>query len=231
MNVIVLFKIIERTEEVSEPDLTALELGVRVKEVVGGEVITLSLVSSEEFAYLGREAYARGADRAMFIIDPQAKSSDPYRSASILASTARKVGDLFLLISGEKSADTPSGVVGPMVGSMLGLPTIYFAYKLHEIRKDGLRVTVDLGVPAVVDVRFPCAISASSDLIEPRTPSIKEKMMARKKKVEVLKAEDTPEPFGRLVEVLRPPERERKRVMLRDVEELVRVLVEELGVV
>jgi electron transfer flavoprotein beta subunit len=230
-NIVVLLKVIEKTEEVNEPDLTALEFSLKVKEVIGGSVTALSIISSEDFVYLSREAYARGADRAVFIIDPDARTRDPFSSSLILAEAVRKVGDPVLLVSGEKSVDTPSGVLGGLTAGRIGLTHVYFAYKLHEIREDGLKLTVDLGAPAIVEIGYPCSVSVASDLLKPRIPNVKEKIAARRKRADVWKLKELGEfPVkDRLVKVERPVERERERVIMKGPEELAKMVAKELG--
>lgn len=230
-DIVVLLKVIEKTEEVNEPDLTALEFGLRVKKVIGGDVTTISVVTSEDFVYLSREAYARGADRAVFVIDPEARSRDPFSSSLILTQAVKKVGKPTLLVFGEKSTDTPSGVLGSLTAGLLGLPHIYFAYKLYEIMKDGLKLTVDLGVPAIIEIRYPCSVSVASDLLKPRIPSVKEKIAARRKQAEVWVLKELGEFPIRdgLVKVERSKERERERMIVEGPEELAKMLAKELG--
>jgi electron transfer flavoprotein alpha/beta subunit len=62
---LVFLKIIKSKESIDESCYTALEFALRMKERIGGEIVGVGVVEDEEYSFLYKEAFARGADRVV----------------------------------------------------------------------------------------------------------------------------------------------------------------------
>ena len=104
----------------NEPDIYALEEGLRLKEKHGGEVLVVSLGPARAQQGL-KEALAKGADRALHLDDPAFESLDAYGAAQALAkSLAPEKPDLIL--TGLQSDDLGFAQTGVILAEFLGLP-------------------------------------------------------------------------------------------------------------
>jgi electron transfer flavoprotein beta subunit len=214
-------------------DEIALAEAVRLKEAAGaGEVVVLSVGSDEVQAIL-RTALAAGADSAIQVraAAPLGLELDGFQVASLLAAALR--GKAFdLLLFGRLAVDDQSAQVGTMVARMLGIPSVADVIKLEP--KDGhvrLHHIVE-GRVEVVECPLPAAATAQKGLAEPRYPSIKQILAAKKKPLETVDLKP-PEAAVELVTLEPPPPRKAGRIVGEGpaaVPELVRLLREEAKV-
>ena len=171
---------------VSPYDEFAVEAALRLKEAVGeGETVAVSLGSSEVGEQL-RSALAMGADRAIRL-DAEG-SVDGLEVARALASALKEESpDLVLFWS--KAADDDQQQVGPMVAELMGLPCVTVVAEVEA--EDGKVVChreVDGGTE-VVEVSLPAVVTITKGPHEPRYPSLKGIMAAKKKPMEEKPAE------------------------------------------
>jgi electron transfer flavoprotein beta subunit len=106
--------------EMNEPDSYALEEALRLKEKHGGEVIALSL-GPERVKQTIKEALAKGADRAIHIMDENFAQLDPLGSAKTLAAAIQKE-KADLVLTGLQSDDHGFGQTGVLLAGLLNLP-------------------------------------------------------------------------------------------------------------
>ncbi|MHC4547898.1 MAG: electron transfer flavoprotein subunit beta/FixA family protein [Planctomycetota bacterium] len=207
----------------------ALERALQLKEEVGGNVTVVCLGPPEATKEI-RQALAMGADKAIHIKDAGG-SRGPLGIAKVLAETLRG-REFDTLLFGRQSIDADNCAVGIMVAQLLGLPAVSLITKIDVA--DG-KATVHREAESgteVIEVQLPAVFTAQRGLAEPRYPSIKGIMMAKKKPIEEVAA---PEPSGNLqVKKLAPPAaREGGRVVGEGpdaVPELVRLLRQEAKV-
>ena len=209
-------------------DEYALEEALKIREAQGGEVTVITVGEGDAVKAL-RTGMAMGADKAIHI--KTAAGYDPSHSAKALAN-ALKGGGWDFIITGMKAVDSDSGAVGAMLAEFLNLPCITMITKL-EIKGDKAtcRRESELGVETV-ETRLPAVFTAQKGLNEPRYPSLKGIMMAKKKPVEEISAGET-SVLTEVVEMKYPPERAAGRIVGEGVEavpELVRLLREEAKV-
>jgi electron transfer flavoprotein beta subunit len=210
-------------------DEFALETALRLKEAKGaGEVIVVSVGEASSAEQL-RSALAMGADRAILLKGQTTLDGLP--TARALAAEIRDTApDLVLL--GMKAMDHDQQQVAPMLAEALGLPCITVA---SSIEMDGDAAVchreVEGGIE-VVEVSIPAVISVTKGAFEPRYPSLKGIMAAKKKPLE---EKDAQLAAGRIAlrELAAPPERPAGRIVGQGadaVPELIRVLREEAKV-
>jgi electron transfer flavoprotein beta subunit len=168
---------------VSEYDQYAIEEAILIKERQGdGDVTVMSLGPAGAKDGINR-ALAMGADRGVLLTSDSA-ALDTMQVASALAEEARANGYDLILV-GQETSDGGSGNVGPQLAALLELPLISNVVGL-EIGADGaltLQREVEDG-RHVVTVTPPAVVCALTGLNEPRNPSLKGIMAARKKPVE-----------------------------------------------
>ena len=114
----------EGGESIINPlDLYAIELALVLREQYGGEVIAISMGPAQAVKAL-REALAMGCDSAVLLSDRAFAGSDTWATSYVLQAAVRQVGDVDLIICGERATDGETGQVGPAVAAMLDTLTI-----------------------------------------------------------------------------------------------------------
>jgi electron transfer flavoprotein beta subunit len=169
-------------------DLSAVEQGLRLVEEGGGEVVCLSMGPERAGASL-RKALAMGADRAVLVTDDAAAGSDLVATSRVLAAAlARESPELVLF--GQQGADSDGAVLWAAVAERLRLPLISQAATL-DITGGRARVKrqTEHGYD-VIEAPLPCVIAVSDAINEPRYPSLKGIMGAKKKPQDVLTLAD-----------------------------------------
>jgi len=124
-----------------------------------------------------------GAHKAVHVQDPAIHGSDAVATSLVLAEALKKL-DFDLVLCGMASTDGVMGNVPAMVAERLGLPQLTYAAKVEV---EGGEVTVhrdsDTAVETVVTAT-PAVVSVTDQVNEPRYPSFKGIMAAKKKPVE-----------------------------------------------
>jgi electron transfer flavoprotein beta subunit len=173
---------------INELDEYAIEEGLRIAEAHGGEVTILSAGPARATESI-RKALSMGADKAVHVLDDGIAGSDALATSAVLAAALTSVG-FDLVIAGAESTDARTGVVPAMLAERLGVPQLTLASKV-EI--SGTDVTVrrmsDEGYD-VVTAGLPAVISVLEKINEPRYPSFKGIMAAKKKPVQTLTLAD-----------------------------------------
>ncbi len=172
----------------NELDEYATEEGLRLTEAHGGEVTILS-VGPEKAAETIRKMLSMGADKAVHVTDPALHGSDALVTSEVIAAALRRI-EFDLVILGSESTDARMGVMAAMLAERLGLPQLSYATKVET---DGSAITInrlaDYGYDTV-EASLPAVLSVVEKINEPRYPSFKGIMAAKKKPVETLSLAD-----------------------------------------
>jgi electron transfer flavoprotein beta subunit len=175
---------------INELDEYAIEEGLRIAEAQGGEVTILSM-GPEKASESVRKALSMGADKAVHVLDAALAGSDALATSLVLAEALKRTG-FDLVILGSESTDARTGVLPAMLAERLGVPQLTLASKVDI---SGTEVTIrrmtDDGY-AVVTGALPAVVSVVEKINEPRYPSFKGIMAAKKKPVETLALADLP---------------------------------------
>ena len=167
---------------INELDEYAIEEGLRLSEANGGEVTIVS-VGPARATEIIRKALSMGADKAVHVLDDGLHGSDALATSRVLAATLTKIG-FDLVILGSESTDARMGVMAAMLAERLGVPQMSFASKVET---DGTSLTIhrqaDYGYDTV-EASLPAVVSVVEKINEPRYPSFKGIMAAKKKPVE-----------------------------------------------
>jgi electron transfer flavoprotein beta subunit len=173
---------------INELDEYAIEEGLRLAEAHGGEVTILSMGPQKASESI-RKALSMGADKAVHVLDDALHGSDGLATSLVLAKTLGRIG-FDLVILGSESTDARMGVLGAMLSERLGLPQMSLASKVDV---DGSAITIhrqtDHGYDTV-EGTLPAVVSVVEKINEPRYPSFKGIMAAKKKPVDTLSLAD-----------------------------------------
>lgn len=174
--------------ELNDFDRYAIEEAVRIAERDGAEVVVVTLGPPEADESV-RNALALGADRGVLVSDPAAAGSDLLASATLLATALEREGP-DLVLFGQQSKDGGGAVMWAAVAERLGRPFVSQASELTVT--DGtatVRRETEYGND-VIDVTLPAVVAVSDAINEPRYTSLKGRMAAKKKPVDVLSVAD-----------------------------------------
>lgn len=171
-------------------DAYAIEEALRLKEKHGGTIWALSL-GGKEADYALREALALGVDEAAHILDDALAAADAIAVATALAAGIKKIGSADLVLFGKQAVDSDAAAVSSAVAGVLGWPQVMFVRKIDQVGEGKIVVErmTDDGFDKV-SAPLPAVMSVVKEINEPRLPSLKGKMNAKKKTVVVHKAAD-----------------------------------------
>jgi electron transfer flavoprotein beta subunit len=161
-------------------DEQALEAALRLKDA--GVECTISAVSiGNDQKDLLKKCVAMGADEIV-AIDADASTLDGMATATLLAAYVEQTGGADLILCGRQASDDDQGVVPALLAEKLGMPIVPIA---RAVEINGDKVTVTRATPdgdEVVEGATPAVVTVTNELGEPRFPTAKQKMQARKKK-------------------------------------------------
>ena len=163
-------------------DEYGLEIALQTIEAQGGEVVALTMGPPAAEDAL-RRAMAMGAERAVHIVDDALAGSDVLATARVLAAAIRTEAP-DLVICATESTDAYTGIVPGALAELLDLPQLTFA---RTLRLDGGQVTIERATEAgvqTVQATLPALISVTASVAEPRYPSFKGIMAAKRKPIE-----------------------------------------------
>jgi electron transfer flavoprotein beta subunit len=168
----------------------AVEAALQIKEANGGSEVTVVTMGPERATEAIRKALSMGADKAVHLTDGALAGSDAVSTAKALAKVIGTTGEFDLVLAGNEASDGRGGATPAMVADLLGVPALTHA---REITVDGSSVTVrretDDGVTTLT-ADLPAVVSVGEKINEPRYPSFKGIMAAKKKPVTTLSLAD-----------------------------------------
>jgi electron transfer flavoprotein beta subunit len=175
----------------NEMDEFGIEAALQLVEAHTGTVTVLCMGPDSATEAI-RKALSMGADDAVHVVDDALKGSDASGTSLVLAKAIERIGDVDLVIAGSEASDARTSVVPAMIAERLGIPQVTFVNKVevdpaaktlkaNRLTDDGYQV---------VEASLPAIISAVEKMNEPRYPSFKGIMAAKKKPVETLSVAD-----------------------------------------
>jgi electron transfer flavoprotein beta subunit len=171
-------------------DEYAIEAALQLKDKIAGSTVTIVSMAPESGKEIVRKALAMGADDAIMISDPQAEGSDVWGTAYALAKAIQKAG-FDLVISGTQSTDSITGELPGALAEYLGVPGVTYVRKLEV---EGTTVKAERETDngyARVSTELPALVSVTKSIAEPRYPSLKGIMGAKKKTIAVQSLADS----------------------------------------
>jgi electron transfer flavoprotein beta subunit len=172
----------------NELDEYAVEEALKIKESQGGEVTVLTM-GPEKAVETIRKALSMGADAAVHIVDDGLHGSDALATSYAMAQALGTV-DHDLVILGVESTDARMSLLPAMLAERLGATQLTFARKV-EVSEGSVKIErqTDTGYD-VVEGSMPAVVSVVEKINEPRYPSFKGIMAAKKKPLTTLTLAD-----------------------------------------
>lgn len=160
-------------------DLHAIEAGLQIRERVQGNVTVITMGPPQAETAL-RDALAMGADDAILLTDKAFAGSDTWATSYVLFMAIKKLG-ADLIICGKQAIDGDTAQVGPETAEFLDIPHISYVRKIEEVTENSVRVQrmMDEGYD-IVESSLPVLLTVLRELNEPRLPSLKAKIAAKK---------------------------------------------------
>ena len=177
---------------VNELDEYAIEEALQIQERLGGAdecPVTVLTVGPEKAIESVRKGLQMGANDGVHVVDDALHGSDALGTSAVLAAAIDRLApDLVLM--GSESTDARMSVVPAMLAERTGRPQLTFAGKV-DIADGAITVqrATDYGYD-VVEASLPALVSVVEKINEPRYPSFKGIMAAKKKPVETLTLAD-----------------------------------------
>ena len=176
------------TNVINEMDEYAIEEALRIQEAHGGEVTILTM-GPDRAAESIRKALSMGPDKAVHVVDDALHGSDALATSKVLAAALGTL-DADLVLCGAESTDGRVQVIPHMLAERLGIAALTGARKLTV---EGSSLTVERQTEEgyeVVTASTPAVVSVWDTINEPRYPSFKGIMAAKKKPVQTLSLAD-----------------------------------------
>lgn len=183
---------------ISPFDEQAVEAALRIKDAKGGKITIISL-GTNLLRDVVKKPLSMGADELILLEDPAYTQGDSWSTAYALAMAIKKIGSYDLIFCGRQSSDWDAGQVGSGIAELLGIPCITVAKKV-EVLDDKARIEkITADGYDVLETSMPAVVTVSNELGEPRYPTIKGIMSAKKKEPVIWKPADIgaePEKLG-----------------------------------
>ncbi|MEU3272949.1 electron transfer flavoprotein subunit beta/FixA family protein [Saccharomonospora sp. NPDC006951] len=174
---------------IDEINERAVEEALKIKEAGEGEV-TVVCVGPDRATDAIRKALSMGADKAIHVSDAALHGSDLLATAKVIAAAIGKIDGVDLIIAGNEASDGRGGAVPAVLAELLGLPQLTHA---RQVTVEGSGIKVDRETEDGIthlEANLPAVVSVTEKINEPRYPSFKGIMAAKKKPVETLTVAD-----------------------------------------
>ena len=168
-------------------DMYAIEEALRLKERFGGKITVLTMGPPQATEAL-REALSMGIDEAILLSDIAFAGSDTWATSLVLAGAIEKIGNFDLVVCGKQASDGDTAQVGPGTAAHLDLPQATYVRRIDTVHLD---TTPKMMVAErlleegyeLIELSLPAIITVVKEINEPRLPSLKGKMRARKAEI------------------------------------------------
>jgi len=168
-------------------DMYAIEEAIRLKERFGAQTTVITMGPAQAESAL-REALALGIDSAILLSDRVFAGSDTWATSLILAKAIEKIGGYDLILCGKQASDGDTAQVGPGIATHLDLPQATYVRKIDSLHLDTnpkmmvVERLLEDGYE-LIELKLPALITVVKEINEPRLPSLRGKMNARKAQI------------------------------------------------
>lgn len=218
-------------------DTYALEEAITIRERCGGKVTVITMGPPQAEQAL-REAISMGVDEGILLSDRAFAGGDTLATSYTLSRAIKQIHKFELVICGKQAIDGDTAQVGPGVAEMLGIPFIAYVRKIEEIREGYIRAErmMEEGYD-VIEMSLPALITVVKEINEPRLPSLRGMLKAKKENIPVWNLEklggDTGK-FGlngaptQVIRIFTPESRPGGEMLEGTIEEAVTKLIREM---
>ncbi len=232
----------EGVESMINPfDMYAIEEAVKLRERFGGETIAITMGPPQAKDAL-KEAIALGVDKVIHLSDRVFAGSDTWATSLVLAKAIEKIGNYDLVVCGKQASDGDTAQVGPGIATHIDLPQATYVRRIDTVHLDttpNIMVVERLLEEGyeLLELQLPALITVVKEINEPRMPSLRGKMNAKKADIltwgnnelgidiNQIGLDGSP---TRVVKIFTPPQKEGGKIFEGDPEEAVNALVEEI---
>lgn len=201
------------TPVVNAFDTYAEEMAVRLKEAVAESEVTVVSIGDDSVKNSLKNCLAVGADHAYLVKCDEAENLDGAAVAKVLAKAKADIeaaeGKTFdLIFCGKESTDYAASQTGLLLAAELNVPAVANVVAVETA--DGtakIRQETETGYNEV-EASMPCVVTIQKPNYDPRYPTIKSKMAARKKPIGELETGEIPESSMEVVKVYAPAKRQ-----------------------
>jgi len=167
----------------------AVEASLKIKEAKGGKITAISL-GIDLLREVVKKPLSMGADELILLEDEAFVDGDSWSTVYAMAMAIKKIGEYDLILCGREASDTNAGQTGSGIAEILGLPSVTLAKKIDITDSTAKVERVTADGYEVVEVPLPAVITVSNEIGEPRYPTIKGIMAAKKIEPTVWKPAD-----------------------------------------
>ncbi|MCD6125096.1 electron transfer flavoprotein subunit beta/FixA family protein [bacterium] len=174
-------------------DMSALEEALQIKdEKPDTKVFVISMAPPHAEKNL-RQTIAMGADEVYLITDRAFAGSDTLATSYTLATAIKHLGGADLIFTGKQAIDGDTAQTGPGIAEWLGIPQVTFVKRIKELRDDSIIVerSTEVGYE-IVEVKLPAVLTIIKGDKDPRLPSLRGMLKAKKATIKKLSAKDLP---------------------------------------
>ena len=217
-------------------DEFAIEEALRIRERLGAGKVTVLSLGPDRVKDAIKYALSLGADEGVHVKGDGVAMDDPLSVATVLAAAATKAG-FDLILAGKHAVDNDSGATGVMLAELLDLPhvSVVVGLEIDAAAKRGTAKREIEGGVEIVSFELPAVVTAQKGLNEPRYPTLKGIMGAKKKEIRAVPMPEALTPRVKIV-ALHAPVKTKTTQMLTGTpadaaKELVRRLREDARVI
>ncbi|HEY0217873.1 MAG TPA: hypothetical protein VGC57_15895 [Cellulomonas sp.] len=172
---------------VSEYDQVAVEVGRRLADATGSELVGLCVGGPDAAGPLARKAaLSRGLDRLVLVADESLERAGTVRTATVLARLVEHVGEVDVVIAGDSSVDVGAQLVPAVLAGALGRAALTNVTEVTGTPGDLTVVRVQDAGSQVLHVTGPVVLAVAGDAVVPRVPGMKDILAAGKRPAETV---------------------------------------------
>lgn len=217
-------------------DKNAIEEAIKIKEKTPSEISVITMGPPQAQEAL-KESLAMGVDRVHLLSDRCFAGADTLATSYTLARAIEKIGGFDLILLGKQAIDGDTAQVGPELAERLNIPQITYVKKLDLQNGNVIAERLLEDCTETVECPLPVLITVTKEINEPRHPSLKGVLKAKKAVISVWKKEDIfceDDKIGlngsptQVVKIFTPPVRTEREMLSGTPEEMAKTLVQKL---
>ncbi len=180
-------------------DLKALEMALRVKDIVPDTEITVVTMGPPRAAEIIKDARSRGADDGFVLSDARFAGADTLATSYALSQAIKQLGKIDLIMGGRQAIDGDTAQVGPQVAEKLEIPQITYAEELLSVNEKeiSIRRRLEHGTECV-KASLPVLVTVTSAGADCRFPNIHRLLRIAKDEVRFITADNIDADLNRL---------------------------------
>lgn len=171
-------------------DKPAIETAMRIKEKLNAtvDVFTMGPFTAKQVLI---DAYEMGVDNAYLISDRCFSCADVLATSYTLSQALQAAGGYDLIICGKQTTDGDTGQVGSSIAEHLSIPHVSWVSAIDQMDCSTITVEQNLSdITVKIQLLYPCLITVERGIFTPRMPSLKLKIAAKKKSVQIMQLEN-----------------------------------------